>query len=70
MNTITTPSGAISPVCKGCGRHSSPRPSPLNLWDMDECWTAIPFPSDYQHADGTTGTIYRCPDCSTAWREQ
>lgn len=74
MNINHTPSinGKSSAVCCCCGGRSRPAKTDNNgeptLWNMARGWSEAPFPHDYVHPDGSTGSMYTCPSCNKQLR--
>lgn len=61
-NVIITNTGKQRAVCEFCGKQS--RPVELaRLGYLAAGWSELPFPADYIHADGSTGSQFRCPPC-------
>ena len=64
-NRRTLANGRFRVLCEFCGRASratyAERPT---LWDLPTGWSECPFPGDFQHADGSTGSTYACPPCT------
>lgn len=68
VNTVTTSSGNVRPVCEFCGRKGRPV-APLegtrrvSMWSLARGWSCAPYPDDFTHDDGSTGALYQCPAC-------
>lgn len=61
-NVIITNTGKQRAVCELCGKQS--RPVELaRLGYLAVGWSELPFPADYVHTDGSTGSLFRCPLC-------
>lgn len=70
-NVERTSSGRLRPVCESCGRRGAPQPDSggyVSTLDLPRGWSCAPYPLDYRHADGSTGTRYQCPGCTKATR--
>jgi len=68
INHTPVTNGQASAVCCICGQHS-----PLvsiddydepDMWQLPQGWSQGPYPADYQHRDGSTGSIYTCSTCN------
>ena len=62
VNTVRTAKGVCA-VCEFCGRRSRPHPR-LGIFSLAVGWSCAPYPEDFVHSDGSTGTMYACPTCS------
>ena len=68
INVVHTAAGLQSAVCQFCGRTSRPvratRPGDrLSLFDVPAGWSCAPYPEDFVHEDGSTGTQWCCRKC-------
>ncbi|AXH45804.1 hypothetical protein SEA_GEAZY_43 [Gordonia phage GEazy] len=64
---VTRDGRKVRAICQWCGRRSRPvaprfgdEPS---FWDLSG-WSAAPYPEDFTHRDGSSGTVYTCPACA------
>ena len=67
-NTVTTSSGRVRAVCEFCGRQSRPvavaAGDRLHLWHLAVGWSVAPYPPEFTHDDGSTGSLFQCPACA------
>lgn len=61
-NKIATSKGTERAVCQYCGKQSRPMPR-ASLAYISTGWATSPFPDHFMHADGSTGSTFRCPTC-------
>lgn len=73
INVIRTKAGTVAAVCECCGRISRAvaqddegRPAE---WRLGAGWSAVPFPIDFEHRDGSRGSRYICPHCNRLLRD-
>ena len=71
-NHTTTTTGKKAAICQCCSARSRPvkvddegEPS---LWAMPRGWSCAPFPADFTHRDGSTGSTYTCAACNKRLR--
>lgn len=67
VNVIRHDDGRVSPVCEFCGAVGEPvtpgRPGGrLSIGDV-EGWSTAPYPDDFVHEDGSTGSKWTCRTC-------
>ncbi len=80
VNTETSKAGRIRVVCEICDRRSKytdpvePYPASRtrhlpqpDFWTI-RGWSEAPFPDDYVHADGSSGSTFTCPACQRRMR--
>ena len=67
-NTKTTKTGKVSAICEFCGKTSKPVQPGFDgepdFMALPIGWSESPFPKDFKHADGSTGSLYGCPSCN------
>lgn len=68
VNFVSTRTSKVRAVCEFCDRRSGPdkpeadgEPSMLAL---PRGWSCAPYPRDFVHEDGSTGTLFTCPRCN------
>lgn len=61
-----TRDGRQRPVCDSCGKVGQVKTTPgrFTPWDLARGWSCTPYAEDYQHRDGSTGTLFECAACS------
>lgn len=65
---LTTAGDGARLICEWCGR-ASRRAYPLrddgsvSSWLMPSAWSCAPYPADFVHGDGSTGTKWLCGTC-------
>lgn len=66
-NAISTSTGKLRPVCEFCGRVGRAAvpglPGRLTVMDVARGWSSAPYPPEFVHPDGSTGTKWTCPKC-------
>lgn len=67
-NEVTTSTGKRRAVCEWCGTRSQLLAA-LTLLDMGAGWSCAPYPADHEHRDGSHGTVWSCPACTTRRRQ-
>jgi hypothetical protein len=65
---IRTKTGKLQPVCEFCGKVGRPATpfdggDRLSIVDVAQGWGEVPYPDDFTHPDGSTGSLWRCPAC-------
>ncbi|WP_152877991.1 hypothetical protein [Acinetobacter guerrae] len=71
VNYFMAKNGKVAAVCECCGKKSK-YVSPS--YDGQPCiwlcagWSHAPFPKDFIHKDGSTGSRYDCPSCEKRLR--
>lgn len=72
LNTVRTRTGRLRPVCNVCNRQGAgQRPDfdgQPSMWAMPRGWSTAPFPADFTHRDGSTGSTFTCPSCNKQLR--
>ena len=68
VNYIKTTTGKVSAICQFCGGKSKAvNPGedgePYDLY-LAVGWSVAPFPADFMHDDGSSGSNYTCPACN------
>lgn len=61
VNHHLTRDGRMRPVCEFCGKVGRPVQA---RWDLRPGWSSIPNYDWIEHADGSFGTRFGCPDCN------
>jgi hypothetical protein len=66
-NWEPTKTGKARAICQYCDRRTKPRdPQPDGrpaFWCEFAGWSVAPYPVDFEHPDGSHGSLYCCPDC-------
>lgn len=64
-NVHRTRTGKVRAVCQFCGRMSKAvepsKTGEVGLANLTAGWSTAPYPATSVHADGSTGSTYRCP---------
>lgn len=72
INALTTADDQVRAVCECCGRtspaHQSADDGRPDLLAIPVGWSEAPYPVDYQHADGSRGSLFACPLCNAHLR--
>ncbi len=67
VNLERTAAGNVRPVCEFCGRKgravAPDERGRVSLWSLGNGWSCAPYPVEFVHHDGSTGTLYQCPAC-------
>lgn len=67
VNFVSTRTGKVRAVCEFCDCKSGPvepaRDGEPSMWDLPRGWWCAPYPRDFVHEDGSTGTLFTCPNC-------
>lgn len=72
VNCIKTKSGALRAVCEICGGKSRAvdlQGKRLSMWDLGRGWTEAPFPPNFVHSDGSSGSLFQCPSCNKKFKK-
>lgn len=72
LNAVRTRTGRLRPVCQVCNKqgasvHAGPEGQP-SMWALPRGWSTAPYPADFQHRDGSTGSTFTCPSCNKQLR--
>ena len=66
-NTTHPQDGMVCAVCAFCDRVSETVPvngrGEPSLFDLEQGWSVAPYSPTFEHADGSTGSLYTCPEC-------
>lgn len=66
VNVVTTDGGKLRPVCEFCGCLGEAvdpgADGRISMFDVAPGWSVAPFPADFVHADGSTGSQWCCPE--------
>lgn len=72
INYTQARDGKASAVCCCCGGKSRPakvdKDGEPRMWELARGWSEAPFPHDYQHPDGSVGSMFTCPPCNKLLR--
>ncbi|WOC12529.1 hypothetical protein MP11Mi_16170 [Gordonia sp. MP11Mi] len=64
VNAETLPDGRLRAVCEFCDKRSAPStPADDGLPSSLPGWLVAPYPDEFIHADGSTGSTFTCPAC-------
>ena len=71
VNYITAKNSKVAAVCECCGKKSKYAPPAYDgqpaIWHLSG-WSSAPYPKDFVHKDGSTGSRYDCPSCEKRLR--
>jgi len=69
VNSIPTRSGKVRAVCEFCNRKSKPvgaaNDGEPSIWALPLGWSTAPYPRHFKHQDGSVGSKWTCPKCTT-----
>jgi hypothetical protein len=72
VNYVSLRGGRVAAICECCGKRSkATKPDHKGepeTWEIGFGWSAAPYPKDFQHDDGSTGSTYTCPACNKRLR--
>jgi hypothetical protein len=68
VNYVATSAGKVRAVCEFCDKRSAPVRADDDgepcMWSVGRGWASAPYPHDFVHRDGSTGSTWICPDCN------
>jgi len=71
VNHISDLNGKVAAICEFCGKQSkfiqSDRKGEPLVWEISG-WAQAPYPKNFLHSDGSTGSRYSCPACEKRLR--
>jgi len=71
VNYVTLHNGRVSAICEHCGKRSKSttpgQDGEPRMWELSG-WSSAPYPHDFKHDNGSTGSTWTCPACNKRLR--